>query len=207
MRNTFVIIFLIVIAFGLGILADKKDPQPPISEEKPIEEIKTEEKIKEKYESPFGFQFEYTDLQLENSPVVLPGGYRISAIAAVRYHRQPHGSASGLSEHTRPFLENPAIAFGVVDKSFTSLKNNELKDVIQFSEKINLAGKEGIQYYQGVEGEGIVTIILPLETDKSLVIQYTFDEFIDHIKEKGGILDSKQQKEIIDKLLNTLKFN
>jgi hypothetical protein len=208
MRNTFVTVFLIIIAFSLGIAvkSENKNNTPEIIENLPVvEEVK--EEIFE-YKSPFGFSFSYNkEIILENSSVVIPGGERVSAIAAVRYVKEQKCSESGLPQHCRAFLENPAIAFGVIEYSFEDLKTNQLKDVLQFSEPINLAGKEGIQYYAGVEGEGIITIALPFKENQTLLIQYTFDEMYDQIQKSAEVYGSQQQKAVIDTILASLKIN
>lgn len=207
MRNTFVTIFLIIIAFSLGLAVDKskinngKEFEAPIV---PIVEIKEENF---EYKSPFGFSFKYdSEITLENSSIVLPGGYRVSAVAAVRYVKEQKCSESGLSEHCRAFLENPAIAFGVIDQNFEELKNQRMVDVLQFAEPIILVGKEGIQYYAGVEGEGIVTIAIPFKENQSLLIQYTFDEMYDQIQKSPEVYGSKEQKAVVDKVLSSLNF-
>lgn len=206
MGNTFVTVFLIIIAFSLGLTVDFEnksiDSVPQIVEEN-SKETETFE-----YKSPFGFSFKYDEgITLENTSIVLPGGNRVSSVAAVRYVREQKCSESGLPEHCRAFLENPAVAFGVIDDTFESLKNNDLKDVIQFAEPITIAEKTGIQYYMGVEGEGIVTVVLPFKNNQTFLIQYTFDEMYDQIQKKPEILGSKEQKAIVDKILSTLKIN
>ncbi len=205
MRNTFLTILLIVVAFGLGLSANKKEKV--VEPQTQIVETEEKEEIPSMYESPFGFSFDYEGLQLENSNIFLPGGYRVFSIAAVRYVKEQYCNASGLSEHCRAFFENPAIAFGVMDISFEDFKEQRLKDVFQFSEPITLAGREALQYYQGVEGEGVVTIALPLKETQTLLIQYTFDEFINSMSDKGDLLDSQEQKRIADRVLSTLKID
>jgi len=213
MRNTFVTVFLIIIAFSLGLSVDKSKIKFPTQDEvvPEVVEQETEEEVEAEYfeyKSPLGFSFTYDDgLKLENSFIVLPGGYEVAAVAAVRYVNEQHCGQSGLPEHCRPFLENPAVAFGVIEKTFEDLKKNELKDVMQFSEAITLGGKEGIQYYMGVEGEGVVTILVPFKADQTLLIQYTFDEFIDSMTtNNAGMYKSTEQKVVVDNLLSTLKF-
>lgn len=205
MKNTFTTILLILIAFGFGFLINKKDFNVDQAVEESIKEDVADQKKSEEYKSPFGFSFLYDDgMKLENSAIVLAGGYRVSAVAVVRYVEEQHCSASGLPEHCRPFLENPAVAFGVIESSFDDLKTNELKDVIEFSESITLAGKTGLQYYSGVEGEGVVTIVLPFKADQTLLIQYTFDELFDSVKKNESIYGSVEQKSVVDNILNTL---
>ncbi len=212
MRKTFTIIILILLSFGFGFLMNKEGFKFPKIENAVVEEVE-EEVAKEieaeyfEYKSPFGFSFTYDDgLKLENSSIVLPDGYRVSAVAAVRYVGEQHCGMSGLPEHCRPFLENPAVAFGVIESSFENLKKDKLKDVIQFAEPITLSEKNGIQFYAGVEGEGIVTIALPLKSDQTLLIQYTFDELFDSNKNNSNIYGSVEQKAVVDNVLKTLKF-
>jgi len=208
MRNTFVTIFLIIIAFSLGLSVDKtKIKNIQEAEVVVTPEVKKVEQENLEYKSPFGFSFSYKpEITLENSSVVIPGGERVSAIAAVRYIKEQKCSESGLSQHCRAFLENPAIAFGVIDEKFDALKNNQFKDVLSFSEKIDLSGKTGFQYYAGVEGEGVVTIVLPLKENQTLLIQYTFDEMYDQIQKSQDTYGSTDQKAIVDFILNSLKF-
>lgn len=207
MKNTFTTILLILIAFGFGFLVNKEGFEVDKVVEEPVVEQKTGEEVESEYfeyKSPFGFRFLYDDgMKLENSAIVLAGGYRVSAVAAVRYVEEQHCSASGLPEHCRPFLENPAVAFGVIESSFENLKKDKLKDVIEFSEPITLAGKTGVQYYSGVEGEGVVTIALPFKADQTLLIQYTFDELFDSAKSNESIYGSAEQKSVVDNILNT----
>jgi hypothetical protein len=213
MRNTFTVVLLILIAFGFGFLINNKSITTKPVEENSIVEQQTGYEVEAeyiKYESPFGFSFMYDDgLKLENTSIVLPGGYRVSAVAAIRYADKQHCSASGLSEHCRPFLENPAVAFGVMDSSYDTLKTVEFKDFIEFSEPITLAGKTGFQFYAGVEGEGVVTIVLPFQESKTLLIQYTFDEFIDQMTDQSDVVlyKSAEQKSVVDNVLKTLTIN
>lgn len=217
MRNTFITVFLILIAFSLGLSVDKSKIagldkiNPELTEEEVlIDEVQSDSQNVAtvlEYKSPLGFSFMYdSEISLENSSIVLPGGDRVSAAAAVRYVQQQRCSESGLPEHCRAFLENPAIAFGVLEEKFDTLKNGILKDVLQFSEPITIAEKTGIQYYAGVEGEGIVTIILPFKENQTFLIQYTFDEMYDSIENKPEIYKSKEQKFVVDSILSTLKF-
>jgi hypothetical protein len=216
MRNTFITVFLILIAFSLGLAVDKSkiagldNINPELTED---EVLTVDELDKEpdtavlEYKSPLGFSFLYdSSISLENSSIVLPGGTRVAAAAAVRYVNQQRCSESGLPEHCRAFLENPAVAFGVLEENFDALKNNKLKDVLQFSEPITLSGKTGIQYYAGVEGEGIVTIILPFKSNQTFLIQYTFDEMYDSVKNNPDIFNSEEQKFVVDHILSTLKL-
>lgn len=210
MRNTFVFIFLILISFGLGFSINKDALVKSLEGEKEIpkqEEVVVEEKIAKEYKSPFGFSFNYDDaMELENSAIVIPVGYRVSSVATVRYVKEQNCGASGLAEHCKAFIENPAIAFGVVESSFEDLKKNQLKDYIDMSEPITLSEKTGIQYYAGIEGEGVVTIVLPLKENQTLLIQYTFDELYDSTKTNSDIYGSEKQKAVVDSILSTLKF-
>jgi hypothetical protein len=217
MRNTFITVFLILIAFSLGLSVDKSKIAglDKINPEQTEEEVLTEEENSEvvdtadlEYKSPFGFSFMHdSEMTLENSSIVLPGGYRVSSVAVVRYVKEQKCGESGLPEHCRAFLENPAIAFGVLEENFDTLKNGKLKDVLQFTEPITLAEKTGIQYYAGVEGEGIVTIALPFKSNQTLLIQYTFDEMYDSVKNNPEIFTSEEQKFVVDHILSTLKFD
>ncbi len=218
MRNTFITVFLILIAFSLGLSVDKSKIagldkiNPELTEEDVLtveQQTGTETEAEYfEYKSPLGFSFMYdTGISLENSSIVLPGGYRISSVAAVRYVKEQKCGESGLPEHCRAFLENPAIAFGVLEENFDILKNGKLKDVLQFSEPITLSEKTGIQYYAGVEGEGIVTIALPFKSNQTLLIQYTFDEMYDSLEKNPEVYKSEEQKFVVDHILSTLKFD
>jgi len=218
MRNTFITVFLILIAFSLGLSVDKSKIagldkiNPELTEEDVlVEEQQTGPETEAEYfeyKSPLGFSFMYDNgMSLENSSIILPGGNRVSAAAAVRYVKQQRCSESGLPEHCRAFLENPAVAFGVLEANFESLKSNQLKDIIQFSEPITISEKTGLQYYAGVEGEGIVTIALPFKSNQTLLIQYTFDEMYDSLENNAEIYKSDEQKFVVDQILSTLKFD
>lgn len=207
MRKTLTTFALILIAFGFGFLLNNQEALAP-GEETFIEKIEVNSSEKQTYESEFGFSFDYDEVfKLENTSIVLPGGYRVSAVGAVRYIERQHCGASGMSEHCKPFLENPAMAIGVMDSDFENLKKVEFRDFIQFSEPITLAGNTGFQFYAGVEGEGVVTIVLPFKENKTLLIQYTFDEFIDDMKRESGLYNSSEQKKIVDNVLKTLTIN
>lgn len=163
------------------------------------------------YQSPYGFSFKYSPIySLENIKIVLPPGKSINAVAVVRYVREEWCSDSGLPEHCSPFLENPAIAFGVIGESPAGVVSIYLKDYIDLIESVEIAGIKAAQFYAGVEGEGIVTILVPLEDkNQTLVIQYTYDEIFDNdfYKNKKEYLGSKEQKVIVDKILGTLEIN
>jgi len=162
-----------------------------------------------KYESPYGFSFKYSPLySLENTRIILPPGKSVNSVAVVRYVHEEWCSASGLPEHCSPFLENPAIAFGVVGSSPADLVGAYLKDYIDSIESVEISGITAAQFYAGVEGEGIVTILVPLDDEgKTLIIQYTYDEIFDnnYYKNKKDFLGSVEQKEIVDKILGTLE--
>lgn len=204
MRKSLTTFALILIAFGFGFLLNKQEALAP-DEEVLTREVEVKNSEKQTYESEFGFSFDYSgDLKLENTTIVLPGGYRVSSVGAVRYVERQHCTASGMSEHCRPFLENPGIAFGVMDSNFENLKAVEFRDFIHFAEPVTLAGKTGFQFYAGVEGEGVVTIVLPFKENETLLIQYTFDEFVDHVENGEGLYKSSDQKRVVDNVLKTL---
>jgi hypothetical protein len=203
MKNTFITVFLILIAFSLGLAVDTKT----LSENNFTNIIEKTSKNNLTYESPFGFSFDYvSEMRLENSSVVLPGGLRVSAVAVVRYVEKQNCQKDGLSQNCKPFLENPGIAFGVIDEEFSSLKNRQLRSVVSFSEKINLADTEGIQYYAELDDQGLVTIVLPFKTSKSLIIQYTVDK-THELSEDENVYKVDGQKIIIDSILSTLKID
>jgi len=158
------------------------------------------------YESPFGFRFQYDSrLQPENSWIVLPGGQRVSAIALVRYVKEQHCGQSGLPEHCAPYLENPAIAFGVIGKSPKDVIVEHLGVFAEYLESVSINGITAAQYFAGVEGEGVVTILTPLkDKNQTLVIQYTYDTLFDSNKKNPDILTSSEQKLLVDLVLNTL---
>lgn len=155
--------------------------------------------------SPFGFSFKYDSrFQTENTSIVLPGGNRISALALVRYVAEQHCGLSGLAEHCRPYLENPAIAFGVIEQSPKEVVTKHLDVFAEFMESVTLNGTTAAQYYAGVEGEGVVTILVPLKNkSQTLVIQYTYDTLFD-TDSKTQTLTAAQQKTLVDAVLGTL---
>lgn len=157
------------------------------------------------YTSPLGFGFTYDSrFQTENTSIVLPGGNRISALALVRYVDEQHCSLSGLPEHCRPYLENPALAFGVIEQSPKDVVSKHLDVFAEYLESVTLNGIVGAQYYAGVEGEGIVTILVPLKNKAhTLIIQYTYDTLFD-TDTNPATLTSAQQKTLVDSVLNTL---
>jgi hypothetical protein len=160
------------------------------------------------YESPLGFSFSYDSrLQTENAWIVLTDGYRVSALAVVRYVTEQHCGASGLPEHCRAYLENPAIAFGVIEKAPRDVVKDHLGSFAQYLEPVTINGYTAGQYYAGVEGEGVVTILVPLENLKNtLVIQYTYDTLFDVDDDATDtVLTSQEQKIIVDSVLNTLQ--
>lgn len=160
------------------------------------------------YTSPFGFSIAYgPEWQTENTTIVLPGGQRISALGVVRYVTVQHCGASGLSEHCRPYLENPGIAFGVLDMKLDDARATYLQSFTDFIEPVTIGSYAGFQYYAGVEGEGVVTVLLPLmENTKTLLIQYTYDTAFDTVSDMQakGVRTSTEQKQLIDTVLQTL---
>lgn len=159
------------------------------------------------YTSPLGFSFSYDSrLQTENAWIVLTGGYRVSALAVVRYVKEQHCGASGLPEHCRAYLENPAIAFGVIEKAPRDVVKQHLGEFAQYLEPVTINGNTAGQYYAGVEGEGVVTILVPLKNlEHTLVIQYTYDTLFDKDDDAtDAVLTSAEQKMIVDSVLNTL---
>lgn len=158
------------------------------------------------YTSPFGFSFMYDSrLQIENSTIVLPGGARVSALALVRYVEEQHCGMSGLAEHCRPLLENPALAFGVIDQSPKDVVFEHLDAFAQNLESVSVNGIIAGQYYAGVEGEGVVTMLIPINAQtQTLLIQYTYDTLFDD-DTNPATLTAAQQKIIVDSVLNTLK--
>lgn len=163
-----------------------------------------------KYESNYGFSFDYSkELIIENNRIILPSGKTIQAVSVARYVKEEWCSASGLPEHCSPFLENPAIAFGVIGISLSDVVSTYLNDYLDSIEPVDIAGIKATQFYAGVEGEGIVTILVPLkDKNQTLIIQYTYDEIFDNenYKNKKEYLSSKEQKEITDKILGTLEI-
>jgi hypothetical protein len=157
------------------------------------------------YTSPFNFSFTYDSrFQTENTSIVLPGGNRISALALVRYVAEQHCGLSGLAEHCRPYLENPAIAFGVIDQSPKEVVAEHLDVFAQYLESVTLNGISAAQYYAGVEGEGVVTMLVPLKNKaQTLVIQYTYDTLFD-TDTNPATLSAAQQKTLVDTILTTV---
>jgi len=214
----------LIVAFALGALVRIPSANAPVAtdpEERALvvtdvpdalhtESVQEQPITPQTYESPFGFSFSYeTPFTLENSFIVLPPGKRIASVAAVRYVTDQDCSESGLAEHCRPFLENPAIAFGVIDVTPAEIVATHLDSFADFLEPVTIADRAAAQYYAGVEGRGVVTILVPLnEATQTLVIQYTYDELFDYAPEERhpDILDSEAQKQRVDALLQSLEL-
>lgn len=159
-----------------------------------------------RYESPFGFSVQYSSaFQSENAWVVLPGNQRIAAFALARYVPVQHCSEAGYAEHCRPFLENPAIAFGVIDASPRELVAKHLDAFSKHLESVTINGTVAAQYYAAADREGVVTILVPLtDTTKTLIVQYTYDTKYDTNAPHKDILPSTEQKQLVDSVLQTL---
>ena len=192
-------------------------PSSPVFPETPDAVKEIIEKVKDaelpdleilSYESPHGFSFKYNPLySIENTRVVLPGGKVVQAVAVVRYVKEQWCSQSGLPEHCRPFLENPAVAFGVIGNSPADVVANYLSDIVDSMETVEVAGITAAQFYAGVEGEGVITILIPLSNEnKTLIVQYTYDEIFNSGSHSREILDSEGQKEVVDRILGTLEL-
>lgn len=158
------------------------------------------------YTSPFGFSVQYDDMfQAENAWVVLPGNERVAAFALVRYVPVQHCGASGRAEHCRALLENPAIAFGVLDVAPRDVVAKHLGAFAQYLESVTVNGKVAAQYYAAADGEGVVTILVPLTNEnQTLIVQYTYDTKYDTESPHNGIRSSAEQKKLIDSVLQTL---
>jgi hypothetical protein len=163
-----------------------------------------------KYESWQGFSFKYDPqiFKLENSEVSY-GSRRIQAIGIVRYVNREDCGESGLPDHCKPFLENPRISFGVTGVDYSKIVADYLEDYLDLLEPFKIGDIVGMQYYSGVEGDGIITVLIPFkdDLDKTLIIQYTYDEIFDNdfFKDIPEILDSKGQKLMVDRILSSLE--
>ncbi|MEY2640798.1 MAG: hypothetical protein RL150_191 [Candidatus Parcubacteria bacterium] len=156
------------------------------------------------YESPFGFTVQYDSrFTTENAWVVLPGGERAAAFAVVRY--VPHTDCGRVRpEHCRPYLENPAIAFGVFGESPREVVSKHLDAFAEHLESVTINGIAAAQYFASVDGEGVVTILAPLkDADQTLVVQYTYDTKYDTEK-LAGALTAAEQKQLVDAVLSRL---
>lgn len=209
-KRIVVIILVLGVAFGLGLLVKVPRVDAPSTPNESQEDVTSEQDVdtetnRQTYTSPFGFSFTYSEpFSLENSWIVLPPNKRIASVAAVRYVTTQDCGESGLAEHCRPFLENPAIAFGVIDMRPGDVVSEYLSDIVSLLEPVTVAGKRAAQYYAGVEGRGVVTMLIPLKnTQQTLVVQYTYDEFFDQVP-KDGVWGSVAQKQTVDAILNTL---
>lgn len=200
---------------AFGTIQETGEIQAPAEEkveEKEIREPLVKNKKTLDYESNRGFSFSYPkEFKIENSQIFLPDQEMIRAVAVVRYVEEEFCSQSGLSEHCLPFIENPGIAMGVVSEKIDDIlistmgSNSELVEDFEFKEK------KGKQYFLGAEGEGLVTILLPINSNKeTIIIQYTYDTLFDDDKVRKNygkdILSSEDQKKYVDQILNTLSF-
>jgi len=172
-----------------------------------VAEITGNEKVKT-YTSEYGFAFTYaTSFHLENAHVAIPGRDFIRAVGIMRYVPISWCPNALRTAECAPFLENPGIAFGVIDKERSSLISTELVQIASFLEKVIINEREGLQYFLGAEGEGVVTILFELPEQKTLIVQYTYDEAFEkddyHAK---GVLSTEKQKQKVDEILSTLQI-
>jgi len=216
MKRILVISLLLIVAFILGTLVrssgtgrvtqqSMSNDTPAPQNESDAEQTTTNQTTRQ-YQSPFGFSFTYdTQYQLVNSTIVLPDSYRVAAITVVRYVHEHFCSAAGLREQCSPLLENPAIAFGVIDATPATVVARHLLPIKTALQSLEIAGTTAAQYYAATNGEGIVTVLVPLKNpSKTLVIQYTYDEIFDDLDLGANILSSVEQKQIVDTVLHTL---
>jgi len=161
------------------------------------------------YTSSHGFAFTYPkNFHLENAHVAIPGRDYIRAVGIMRYVPISWCPNASRTAECAPFLENPGIAFGVVDREKALLLENELAVIAPFTEPIVINEKEGEQYFLGAEGEGVVTLLFSLPESKTLIVQYTYDEaFEADDYHAPRVLSVKKQKQKVDEILSTLQIN
>jgi hypothetical protein len=159
------------------------------------------------YNSDHGFSFSYpAELSLENTQISIPGEENIAAVGVMRYvHAEWCPNGSNAKDCTK-LLENPGIAFGVHDKSRAVLIGSQMAVVNPFFEPVTVGTHEGQQYFIESKGEGIVTLLFDLKDKKTLIVQYTYDDFSDHedIQQHQDVLNQTEQKRFIDQILTTL---
>lgn len=182
-----------------GVQVSATSTTPTTSQVPAVKNIQT-------YQSPFGFSVQYSsEFQAENAWVVLPGSQRIAAFALVRYVPVQACGLDKAAAFCRPLLENPAVAFGVIDASPRELVAKHLDAFATHLESVTINGTTAAQYYAAADGEGVVTILVPLsDTSKTLIVQYTYDTKYDTSAPHKDVLPSIKQKQLVDSVLQTL---
>jgi hypothetical protein len=168
------------------------------------------------YESQsLGIGFDYLDDKFEliedANKVVLQSAYVVV--------ENPSGIQGNESKHSF------SIGFEVIkDELFNTMKNQSesaysimfpegvesgLHEEADFSSYENIANKQGYSYSEGVEGINQKHIFLPMDSDETLVI--TFSYITDFLRDQatqqsGEYISEKDQKELFQSIIETLKF-
>jgi len=118
-----------------------------------------------------------------------------------------HCGLSGLPSSCTPSTTDLAISFFVQNRNFNDIFS-ELKKIYGEMPVVTVDGHQGISFDQGVEGEGMVYIVLPVNDSKTLFIgrSYINEAVVAGYKTAKGFIKFADQKAIFDQILSTFNF-
>ncbi|MCX6712680.1 MAG: hypothetical protein NTY66_00540 [Candidatus Vogelbacteria bacterium] len=147
--------------------------------------------------------------KLAEKPAVVPSAWTEKTRAQVLTHTIPiqHCGLSGLPEHCTPSTTDISISFFVLERSFNDVFK-ELKKTFGDLPVVTLDGHQGVRFEQGVEGEGIVYTVLPVNDTKTLFIgrSYLDEQIVGGYKGAKDFIRLAEQKKLYDEVIATFKF-
>ncbi len=121
-----------------------------------------------------------------------------------------HCDESGLPGSCTPTTKDISIGFFKVPKSFTEMKNT-LQSPDLFGDLVKpivIAGRDGVMFESGAEGEGAFFYFLPLDVSDTLVIARTYinEEALILYENASGFIAYADQERLFNEIIKTLEF-
>jgi hypothetical protein len=148
-------------------------------------------------------------LKLSEKQVFIPPTGAEKAKALVLTHTIPvkHCGLSGLPEHCTASTTDFSLAFYTVNRSFNDIFK-DLRKVFGDLPVVTVDGHQGVQFDQGVEGEGQVYLVLPVNDAKTMFIGRTYlnEQVLAGYQGVRDFIKFADQKILFDQIMGTFKF-
>ncbi len=136
------------------------------------------------------------------------GQRKVSQMTLVRYASRPmYNWGTGFKTQDR--TDNPRIRIGVTPVAYPIYEAYVYETFDKLSvESVIIAGRKGIRYWMGAEGDGVAIYCIPLNEKKTLCMEYnTLDgESLRVYRDVPDFIPLSQQRTLAESVINTVKF-